>query len=166
MKSEPTGVQIDQRRYVVPGKPLRKPLIATPVGPAPRDLPYHNAGDLRTITLGVLIVDSVVADLRSCHDHYLATVGRVGEDLLVARHVGIEDDFSDSWFSRSDQTAGKKGSVLKEEEPFWGLQWEWSFDQFCGGVVGGTSPDAGPKGFTGDVPASTGGAVAGAGVPS
>ena len=43
----------------------------------------------------VLGVDAVVADERVGHRDDLALVGRVGEDLLVAGHAGVEDDLAE-----------------------------------------------------------------------
>ena len=48
--------------------------------------------DLRRLRFDILLVDSVIADERVCHDHDLTFVGRIGKDLLVACHAGVEDD--------------------------------------------------------------------------
>ena len=45
----------------------------------------------------VLGVDAVVADERVGHRDDLALVGRVGEDLLVAGHAGVEDDLAEAF---------------------------------------------------------------------
>ena len=55
-------------------------------------LTHHEAGHLRPDRLDVVAVHAVVADVRIGHGDDLARVGRIGEDLLVAAHGGIEDD--------------------------------------------------------------------------
>ena len=44
--------------------------------------------------LHVLRIDPVVADQRVGHAHELAAIGRIGHDLLIARHGGVEDDLA------------------------------------------------------------------------
>ncbi len=51
-----------------------------------------NARDLWPCGLHIIEIDAVVPDHRIRHGHNLSGVGRVGEDFLVARETGIEDD--------------------------------------------------------------------------
>ena len=54
------------------------------------DKPRH----VRLAALDVLPVDAVVADQRVGHRDDLPLVGRIGQDLLVAGHRRVEDDFA------------------------------------------------------------------------
>ena len=54
-----------------------------------------HAPDGRELGLVVLLGRAVVADQRIGHDHRLVGVRRVGDDLLVAHHRGVEDDLVD-----------------------------------------------------------------------
>ena len=64
---------------------------AAPVRWPGRRIPDDISRDLDLPRFVVLIVPSRVADVRSSGQHHLATVGRIGQGLLVTRHPGGED---------------------------------------------------------------------------
>jgi hypothetical protein len=53
-------------------------------------LPDHQPADGGDLGLVVLVGDAVVADDGIGHHHQLPGVGRVGDDLLIAHHGGVE----------------------------------------------------------------------------
>ena len=72
----------------------------------------------RQRSLAVLVVFWVragVADLGRRHRDDLAGVGRIGEDLLVARHARREHDLTDRVAERAESVALERRSVGKDE---------------------------------------------------
>ena len=57
--------------------------------------------------------DAVVADLGGGHQDDLAPVGGVGEDLLVAGHGGVEDQFTGDFPATGEGSALKTGAVFQ-----------------------------------------------------
>ena len=103
------------------GKPSSKSTGSAPVGVRLGQLADHHSRYLRRPRLGILGVDSVVTDFRSSHHHDLTAIRWICKYLLVAGHVGGENHFgySGQWyFASADYPPTKKGSVLKEEEPW------------------------------------------------
>jgi hypothetical protein len=65
----------------------------------------------RTPRLDVLRVDADVADLRVGHRHQLTAVRRVGEDLLVSGHRGVEHHLADGFAFGAEGLAFEDGAV-------------------------------------------------------
>ena len=70
--------------------------LAAPVGRIFAHLAHDEAGDPALARLVVVKVDAVVADERVGHGNDLTVVGRVGQDLLIAGHAGVEYDLADA----------------------------------------------------------------------
>ena len=68
---------------------------------------HHEAGGQRRAALEVVVGDAVVADHRVGHHHDLKGVGRVGDDLLIADHGGIEHHFAHTFASVAEAPAVK-----------------------------------------------------------
>ncbi len=66
--------------------------------------------------LHVGAVDAVVADVRHRHRDDLAGVARVGQDLLVAGHRGVEAQLAGGLAVRTARDAGKDGAVLERQK--------------------------------------------------
>ena len=60
-------------------------------------------------------VDAVVADVRVGHGHDLARVRGVGQNLLVAGHRRVEDDFAADFRARAERAAGKHRAVTEDQ---------------------------------------------------
>ena len=73
---------------------------AAPVAREVAGLLDHESGEMGPGRFDVLEVDAVVADQRIGHGDDLAGVGRIGQNFLVARHAGVEDDLA-GYFSGS-----------------------------------------------------------------
>ena len=61
----------------------------------------------------VLAIDPGIADMRIGQGHYLATVGRVGQDLLVTGHGGIEHHLADRLPVRTNGSAVEHTAVFE-----------------------------------------------------
>src|SRR5262245_42227783 len=68
--------------------------------------------------LDVQLVDTVVADLRVGHRDDLSSVGRIGENLLVSHHGGVEHDFPRPLAGRADRATREDPSVLQRQNRF------------------------------------------------
>ena len=68
------------------------------------------------LRLGVLGVDADVADVRIGERDDLAGVRRIGEDLLVAGHRGVEHDLADGLAERADRAAAEHRAVGERED--------------------------------------------------
>ena len=70
--------------------------LAAPVGRVFAHLAHDKAGNPAFAGLVVVKVDAVVADQRVRHGNDLTVVGRVGQNLLIACHAGVEYDLTDA----------------------------------------------------------------------
>ena len=70
--------------------------LAAPVGRVFAHLAHDKAGNPALAGLVVVKVDAVVADERVRHGNDLTVVGRVGQNLLIACHAGVEYDLTDA----------------------------------------------------------------------
>ena len=70
-------------------------------------------GQVRLVTLHVFGVHAVVADLGVGHRDDLPAVARIGEDLLVAGHRGVEADLAVDLAFGAEGRSGKDGSVFQ-----------------------------------------------------
>jgi hypothetical protein len=68
-----------------------------------------------TRRLSIFVVDAVVADQRIRHHYVLPGVGRIGEDLLIPGHGGIEDDLSQRRPWSPETVAVETAAVLEEK---------------------------------------------------
>ena len=75
------------------------------------DKPRH----VRRLALHVLAIDAVVADQRIGHGDDLTLVAGIGEDLLIAGHRGVEDDFALGGSGSAKGAAGENGAVFEGE---------------------------------------------------
>ena len=66
--------------------------------------------------LDVFFVGADIADMREGEGDDLPGIGRVGEDLLVARHGGVEADLADRMAGRAEPEAFENGSVSQHQK--------------------------------------------------
>jgi hypothetical protein len=81
----------------------------------PAGLTDDEARHLQLSALDVRGVHPVVADLGRGHAEDLTAVGGVGEDLLVARHRGVEADLAGNGAAGTEGVADKDRAVLEGE---------------------------------------------------
>ena len=83
-----------------------EPLVQRLVGAVARgngaQLADHEGLGPGATGLGVLFGDAVVADHGVGHQHDLAGIGRIRQDLVVARHRGVEDEVTALLAGRAD----------------------------------------------------------------
>src|ERR1700730_16327221 len=72
--------------------------------------------DIRLQRFVVFDVGSVIADLRVSQNYDLAGIGRIGENLLVSGHSGIENDLARSLSGRTKTPAFEDASVLQGQD--------------------------------------------------
>ena len=78
-------------------------------------LAHDKAGQMRPAAFHVLGVDAVVADFRIGHRDDLTAVARIGQDLLISGHRGVEANFAVDFSLRAKRSAGKNGAVFQGE---------------------------------------------------
>ncbi len=66
--------------------------------------------------LDVLFVGAHIADMREREGDDLPRIGRIGEDLLVAGHGGVEADFADRLSDRSEAETFEHRAVGEHEQ--------------------------------------------------
>ena len=81
-----------------------------------RHLAHDEAGDLDRVGLGVVGMHPVVPDVGGGHRDDLSAVGRVGQDLLVPGHPGVEHGFTEHRAGGTDAAAAEHGPVLEHEQ--------------------------------------------------
>jgi len=81
-----------------------------------RQVAHHQSGGVHPGRFLVFRVNPGIADVRVGQRDDLAAVRRVGEDLLVAGHRGVEDHFTGRRSARADGAAPKHRPVGKDED--------------------------------------------------
>ena len=74
---------------------------------------YQKGRHLNSVRLDIFGIDAVVAYQRIGHGHHLAAVRRIGENLLVSGHAGIEHHFTPGFTGPGKAFAGKGSSVFQ-----------------------------------------------------
>jgi hypothetical protein len=113
---EPTGVDPFEHGNARSPKPVIQALGRTPVGEMARKLPHHYPADLRMLRLGILGIDSVIADHRRGHHHDLTQVARISERFLVAGVVGGEHHLTECRIDGSRRAPREPGAILEQDE--------------------------------------------------
>ena len=75
----------------VVGKRHARPEVARPIAHVAHD----QAAAEDTARLGIVVVDAVIAYVGIRHRDDLPGIGGIAQNLLVAAHRGVEDDFSE-----------------------------------------------------------------------
>ena len=88
--------------------------LAAPVRRIFAHLAHDKAGNPAFAGLVIVKVDAVVADERVGHGNDLTVVGRVGQDLLIAGHAGVEYDLTDALSFVADCGALEQGAVRQQ----------------------------------------------------
>ena len=79
--------------HALSGEERRQRLLHAPVAGTRRQVAHHQPCGLRTERFHVEQIDADIADMRIGERDDLSQIGRIGEDLLIARQGGIEDNF-------------------------------------------------------------------------
>ena len=92
---QPPRVQISDCDGATRGEVLGQGLLVPPTRMRRGAVPDHESGGPDTRRLDIFGIDARVADVRIGQRDDLPRIGRVGEDLLVAGHGGVEHDLAD-----------------------------------------------------------------------
>ena len=98
------------------GQILSERARRSPRGRTPGSLAHRQRGNSDPIRLDVLRIDPVVALVGRRHRHDLSDVGRVGENLLVSAHRGVEDRFAERLALCAEGPASERRAVLEHQE--------------------------------------------------
>ena len=82
---------------------------------SPRRLTYDEPSDLGHRGLPILDVHAIVADQRVRHGDELTRVGRIGQNLLIARHARVEDHFAKGQARSAKEGSVETASVLEKQ---------------------------------------------------
>ena len=116
-----TRVDVGDRDDRLLDQVMREGLFGAVVARDAAILAHDEASDVRLRGLAILPVDPHVSDHRIRHGDDLATVARIGQDLLVARQRGIEDDFAVLLAIGTDRYPFVDRSVFQCQEPAFAL---------------------------------------------
>ena len=94
---------------------LRQGLDAAEIGGIVIIIINHQAADAGDLAFVVLFADAVVANQRIGHYHHLIRVGKVGYDLLIARHGGVEHDFAYPVLPAAKAVAVVLAAILQDD---------------------------------------------------
>ena len=77
----------------------------------------RNAGAGRAVRrLDVIVVGADIADMRKGEGDDLARIGRIGQDLLIAGHGGVEADLADGFAGRAEPGPFEDEAVGEHEQ--------------------------------------------------
>lgn len=102
------GNVVFDKEIVQGGPPLR-------VVRGPAFLPHHAAAGPQVVRFRIVGMDAVVSNHGVREHEELALVGRIGEALLVARHLGGENEFPEDGLLGPKRPAPDNRPVLKDQ---------------------------------------------------
>src|ERR1039458_5948866 len=100
-------------------------LLRAPVGTDFRKLADDQTFDVGAVRLVVVGVGAVVADFRIGENDDLASVGRVGENCLVAGDGSVENDFAGALAFGAVAFASEDSTVFECKRRLHCYSWEW-----------------------------------------
>ena len=109
-----TGVHAPDSRNVVLLEDFVERLRITEIRRRVVVLAHDHAADGRRFGLVVLVGHTVVADQRVGHHDHLIRVRRIGHDLLIPHHRGIEDDLVDGLAVGTETVSVELAAVLQD----------------------------------------------------
>ena len=109
MPHQGPGVDAGDANYPMLLEPGRQALLAAPAAGPWGQLAGNHPARMGPIGLLVLGVNARIAQFRIGKGDELALIARVGDDLLVAGHAGVEDHFTNR------ATAGPKGLTAQHQ---------------------------------------------------
>ena len=128
---ELAGVDVGDRDDAARPQPFRQRHLAAPAARPPRHVAHDQPRGPGLRGLVVLLGAAGVADMRIGQRDDLPRIGRIGQDLLVAGHGGVEYHLADAQAGRTDGNAFEDGAVFERKDC-----------SFCHGLRLGTSGDA------------------------
>ena len=111
-----TRVDAGDARHPVQRQPSRQGRLRAVARRRRDGLVQHASARQRHRRFHVLVVDAGIADMGEREGHDLAGVGGVGQDLLVARHRGVEAELSRGPSLDADPLPAEDLSVRQHQE--------------------------------------------------
>src|SRR5215467_9025696 len=102
----PTRLRSFSQRSIEPG---------SPVGRGSNVFAQYEAETRRRTRLDVLVVGTDVPDMREGEGDDLARIGRIGEDLLVSGHRGVEAHLPQGLAEGAEASSAKDSAVLQDQ---------------------------------------------------
>ncbi len=75
-------------------------------------LAHDESSQMWTLALQILVVHTIVTDLRIGHGDNLPPITWVSQDFLITGHRSVEHHFTIHFTFRTESAAGEYGSVL------------------------------------------------------
>ncbi len=114
---EAAGVDAADPGHAVTHQQVVEAPLRAPVAVVRREVAHHDTCAERTVALGVVVVDAVVADVRVGEGDDLPGVRGIGHDLLVAGECGVEHQFAGRRRDRStDRLTFELGAVGEDQD--------------------------------------------------
>src|SRR5204863_7291034 len=115
---QPARVDVVDGEHAVGLEIVVQPGGRAEVARDPGKLAGHEPLDPHLARLPVFFVDPVIPDVRVGHRDDLPLVGRIRQDLLLARHRGIEDDLAGPLPVRAEGAAREHRPVLERQSRY------------------------------------------------
>jgi hypothetical protein len=124
--SAPVADAADQAARVDPGDPdeiaILQPSVqgapGPPVGGGSNLLAQNQAAACGRARFDILVVGTHIPDVRESEGDDLARVGRIGEDLLVSGHRGVEAHFPEGLAEGAEAPPPEDRAVLQDQHGF------------------------------------------------
>src|SRR2546427_9127799 len=116
MAYQGAGIDVPENRYFELLQVLFCDLLGAPVGAHARKLADNQAFDIRARSFVVFGVGAVVADFRIGENDDLASVGRIGEDFLIAGDGSIKNYFPVTFAFGSVAFASEDSTVFQRKD--------------------------------------------------
>jgi hypothetical protein len=107
----PFCIDVGDGDHLVAAKVSGEVFLVAPARCNEREVADDEARDIHAARFDVLGIGPYVADMRIGERDDLPRIRGIGEDLLVARHCGVEDNLSDRLAVAADAVSAKNAPV-------------------------------------------------------
>src|ERR1700686_3135391 len=132
MAHQRAGVDIGEHRNPELFEIFFRDLLRAPVGAYAGKLAYDQAFDIRPRSLVVFGIRSVVTDFRIGENDDLASVGRVGENFLIAGDGSIKNYFAVTFAFGSVAFAAEDSAIFQRKDSLHSRSNEWILEILAG----------------------------------
>jgi len=112
---ELAGIDIGNRHSTLRVQELRQILLRTEIAGDERQVANDQARSLHLGRFHILLIDTIVTNVRIGQGDDLLAVARVCENFLVAGHGGVEHHFADSRADATNGIADKHRAVCERQ---------------------------------------------------
>ncbi len=115
MPHERAGIEIPDDRNAVSFQILLRRFARAPIRSQQRKLAHHESFDIRLRRLFIIQIRADVPDMRIGEADNLTGIAGIGENFLVTREAGVENNFSAAARASAGRAAVKYSSVFQRE---------------------------------------------------